>query len=263
VTPLTQPDGTPFTGQNFDGEGLVALEDGSVLASSETEPAIRRFSRAGRQIEQLPVPDRFRVAPAGEATNNLTFEGLGRSPDGRALGAGMEGPLAADGLTAAGGARVRFLRYARDRHGAWQVAGQVGYVTDPGLGVSELQVVGDDQLLVLERGFTAGATTPGTQRNPLLDNVEAMAVGPRLPGGGRLLLLTSDDNFSTGQVTRAYALRARLRGQAVREGESAGAVARPRASSATVLPCAAPGGTRQDDGPTGGAGGERRGRTCR
>jgi hypothetical protein len=48
VTPLTQPDGTPFTGQDFDGEGLVALEDGSVLASSETEPAIRRFSRAGR-----------------------------------------------------------------------------------------------------------------------------------------------------------------------------------------------------------------------
>jgi Esterase-like activity of phytase len=24
VTPLTQPDGTPFTGQNLDGEGLVA-----------------------------------------------------------------------------------------------------------------------------------------------------------------------------------------------------------------------------------------------
>jgi hypothetical protein len=266
VTPLTEPGGTAFTGQNFDGEGLVALKDGTVLASSETEPAIRRFSRTGKQIDELPVPDRFRVTPAGEATTNLTLEGLGLSPDGRALWAGMEGPLAPDGLTATGGARVRFLRYARD-HGSWKVAGQIGYVTDPGLGVSELQVVGDDQLLVLERGFTAGvgntirvyqaflkgaddvsneptlsrdglhlvykrlladlgdcpsagATTPGTQRNPLLDNVEALAIGPRLPGGGRLLLLMSDDNFSTGQVTRLYALRARLRDEPVLLGRA-------------------------------------------
>jgi hypothetical protein len=56
ITPLSRPDGTAFTGQDFDGEGLVALKDGSVLASSETEPAIRRFTRSGRQLEQLPVP---------------------------------------------------------------------------------------------------------------------------------------------------------------------------------------------------------------
>jgi hypothetical protein len=253
VTPLTKPDGTAFTGQSFDGEGLVALKDGAVLASSETEPAIRRFSRSGKQIDQLPVPDRFRVAPAGEATTNLTFEGLGLSPDGKTLWAGMEGPLASDGLTPEGGARVRFLRYARDAHGAWKVAGERVYVTDPGLGVSELQVVDDDQLLVLERGFTAGvgntvriyqaflkggdpiykrlladlvdcptagATNPGTQRNPLLDNIEGMAIGPRLPSGGRLLALISDDNFSTGEVTRLYALRARLRDEPVLLGRA-------------------------------------------
>jgi hypothetical protein len=267
VTPLTQPDGTPFTGQNFDGEGLVALKDGTVLASSETEPAIRRFSRTGKQIDQLPVPDRFRVAPAGQATTNLTFEGLGLSPDGRTLWVGMEGPLAPDGATAAGGNRLRFLRYEIDRQGHWQLAGQVGYVADPALGVAELQVVDDGQLLVLERGFqagvgntvriyqaflkgaddvtneptlardglhfvykrlladlvdcpTAGATNPGTQRNPLLDNVEGLAIGPRLPGGTRLLLLISDDNFSATEVTRLYALRARLRGEPVLEGRA-------------------------------------------
>jgi hypothetical protein len=253
VTRLTQPDGTPFTGQSFDGEGLVALKDGTVLASSETEPSIRRFSRSGKQIGQLPVPDRFRVAPLGEATTNLTLEGLGLSPDGKTLWAGMEGPLASDGFTPEGGARVRFLRYARDKHGDWQVAGERLYVTDPGLGVSELQVVDNDELLVLERGFTAGvgntvrvyqaflkggdpvykrlladlgdcpsagATTPGTQRNPLLDNIEGMAIGDRLPGGGRLLALISDDNFSTGQVTRTYALRVRLRGEPVLLGRA-------------------------------------------
>jgi hypothetical protein len=253
VTPLTQADGTPFTGQSFDGEGLVALNDGTVLASSETEPVIRRFSSSGKQIGQLPIPNRFRVAPLGEATTNLTLEGLGLSPDGKTLWAGMEGPLTSDGFTPDGGARVRFLRYARDKHGDWQVAGERVYVTDPRLGVSELQVVDDDQLLVVERGFTAGvgntvriyqaflkggdpvykrlladlgdcpsagATNPGTQRNPLLDNIEALAIGDRLPGGARELLLLSDDNFSAGQVTRLYRLKARLRGEPVLLGRA-------------------------------------------
>ena len=267
VTLLKKPDGTSYTGQTFDGEGLVALPDGTVLASSETEPSIRRFSRSGKQLEELPVPARFRVAPAGEATTNLTFEGLGLSPSGRTLWVGMEGPLAPDGLTPAGGARLRFLRYERDRRGAWQVTGQVGYIADPGLGVSEVQLADDGQLLVLERGFqagvgntvriyqaflkgaddvsaeptlsrdgihfaykrlladlgdcpTAGATNPGTQRNPLLDNIEDLAIGAELPGGDRELLLQSDDNFSTGEVTRLYRLRARLRGEPVLLGRA-------------------------------------------
>jgi hypothetical protein len=267
VTTLRRPDGTPFTGQDFDGEGLVALKDGTTLVSSETEPVVRRFSRDGRQIEQLPVPDRFGVAPAGQSTTNLTFEGLGLSPSGRTLWVGMEGPLAPDGTTAAGGARLRFLRYELDRHGHWRLAGQVGYVADPGLGVSELQVVDDGELLVLERGFTAGvgntvrvyqaflkgaddvsaeptldrdglhlvskrlladigdcptagATSPGTQRNPLLDNIEGMAIGDRLPGGRRLLYLISDDNFSAGQVTRLYSFSARFPDEPVLEGRA-------------------------------------------
>jgi hypothetical protein len=179
ITSLTRPDGTPFTGQDFDGEGLVALPDGTVLASSETEPAIRRFSRAGKQIGQLPIPDRFRVAPAGDATTNLTLEGLGLAPDGKTLWAGMEGPLASDGFTADGGARVRFLRYARDRHGDWQVAGERVYVTDPGLGVSELQVVDDDQLLVLERGFQ-GALRPA-RRTPAPSATRCSTTSRRWP----------------------------------------------------------------------------------
>jgi hypothetical protein len=76
-----------------------------VLASSETEPAIRHFARDGVELGALPVPDRFRVAPAGEATTNLTLEGLGASPDGRDLWAAMEGPPGRDGTTADGRAR--------------------------------------------------------------------------------------------------------------------------------------------------------------
>ncbi|MDO8211871.1 esterase-like activity of phytase family protein [Conexibacter sp. CPCC 206217] len=260
VTTLRRPDGTPYTGATLDGEGMQQLRDGSFVVSSETEPAIRRFAPNGRQLSELPVPARFRIAPAGEATTNLAFEGLGLAPDGRTLYAGMEGPLSADGTTAAGESLNRIVRYERDGRNDWQVAGQLGYKTDPGLAISELQVVDGDQLLVLERGFVngvgntvrvyqafpagaddvsaeptlrrdgirlvskrllvdlgacppAGATNPGRQANPLLDNVEAMALGDALGDGARELYLLSDDNFSTGQVTRLYRLAVRLPGE--------------------------------------------------
>lgn len=58
---------------------------------------------------------------------------------------------------------------------------------------------------------TAGATNPGTQTNPLLDNIEGMAfTGRHLPGGRRELLLVSDDNGSDTQVTRLYDLSVRV-----------------------------------------------------
>src|SRR5690349_2067690 len=43
VTTLKKVDGTPFTGQTMDAEGLVVEPDGTLLISSETEPVIRRF----------------------------------------------------------------------------------------------------------------------------------------------------------------------------------------------------------------------------
>ncbi|NGO67365.1 esterase-like activity of phytase family protein [Streptomyces boncukensis] len=49
-----------------------------------------------------------------------------------------------------------------------------------------------------------GASHPGDQANPLLDNVEGMAVV------GRRVLLVSDDNQSAKQVTRLYELKVRL-----------------------------------------------------
>jgi hypothetical protein len=54
----------------------------------------------------------------------------------------------------------------------------------------------------------SGAPVPAgaTQPNPLLDNFEAMALGPTLPGGKQALLLVSDDNGSATQTTRVIAL---------------------------------------------------------
>jgi hypothetical protein len=84
----------------------------------------------------------------------------------------------------------------------------------------------------------AGATTPGTQPNPLLDNYESLAFGERLRDGRRELLVGSDDNFSAGQVTRLLRLaidqrepellgRATLSATAYQPGPPSGAAVTP------------------------------------
>ncbi|BCB84296.1 esterase-like activity of phytase family protein [Phytohabitans suffuscus] len=266
MTVLTRPDGTPYNGGDFDGEGLVAEHGGrTVLASSEREPSIRRFRLSdGREIASLPVPARFQVTPAGESAVNLTFESLAATPDHRTLYAGMEGPLSAGGRDAAGRGLQRIIQYKGREGGAYTPVTQLAYRTDPDLGLVELVALGDDQFLALERGFTAGvgntvrvyrvtatgvpdvtgvtslstltdsrawlgkellvdiadcppsgAVAKQPQPNPLLDNIEAMALGETLPGGRRLLWLLSDDNGGATQITRVYALSVKLRPQPV------------------------------------------------
>ncbi|WP_246278122.1 esterase-like activity of phytase family protein [Phytohabitans rumicis] len=157
VTLLTRPDGTPYTGADFDGEGLIAERGGTVLASSEREPSIRRFRLSdGREIASLPVPARFAVTPAGEAAVNQTFEALTATPDHRRLYAGMEGPLSADGRDAEGRGLQRIIRYDGREGSGYAPIAQYAYRTDPALGLVELVALGDDQFLSVERGFTAG-----------------------------------------------------------------------------------------------------------
>jgi len=253
VTTLRDASGKPFTASNFDGEGITLTRRGDLLVSSETEPSIRRFSLDGELLEELPVPQKFRVAPEGEGQRNQTFESLSLSPNGRSLFTTNEGHLLADGETADGSDRIRILRYEDRDPGSFVPVEEFFYLADTGLGVVEIVALSEDELLVLERGFRSGvgntvrvfrislegaedvsdepslaepglepvekellvdladcppsgATTPGTQANPLLDNYESLVLGPRLPGEERSLLLQSDDNFSAGQVTRVVAL---------------------------------------------------------
>ncbi|GAA2089954.1 esterase-like activity of phytase family protein [Streptomyces albiaxialis] len=263
ATPLADENGGPL-----DSEGLVVEHDGSRLVTSETEPSVRRYDRRGAYTgERLPVPDALRVAPAGRAQQNQTFEGLTARYGGRSLVASMEGPLAGDGKDAHGRTLVRLQSWQRHGgkghgqdvgHGAYALARQWGYPVDPKLGVAEIADAGHGRLLVLERGWEKGAgntvrlyladprrasdvsrvekltetggvrlarktlladlgdcpdlgaPNPSPQKNPLLDNVEAMAVTGHAPGGRLRLLLASDDNESAGQITRLYALSVRL-----------------------------------------------------
>ncbi|WP_306189941.1 esterase-like activity of phytase family protein [Streptomyces sp. MK5] len=138
-------------GAALDSEGLVVDRDGTRLVTSETEPSVRRYSRDGRILDRLPVPDSLKVAPAGRATANQTFEGLTLLPGGHTLLASMEYALSGDtpGI-------VRFQTWRRTPGGHFRLAAQYAYRTDDGLGVPEVQATPDGRLLVLERGFTAG-----------------------------------------------------------------------------------------------------------
>ncbi|WP_330290822.1 esterase-like activity of phytase family protein [Streptomyces sp. NBC_00576] len=138
------------TGAALDSEGLVVDLDGTRLVSSETEPSVRRYSRDGRILGRLPVPDALRVTPAGRATANQTFEGLTLLPGGRTLLASMEYAISGDSTGI-----VRFQTW--ERHGKrFALGAQYAYRTDTGLGVPEVAATPDGRLLVLERGFTAG-----------------------------------------------------------------------------------------------------------
>ncbi|MDX2543872.1 esterase-like activity of phytase family protein [Streptomyces sp. WI04-05B] len=147
------------TGAALDSEGLVVDGDGTRLVSSETEPSVRRYSRDGRILDRLPVPDALRVAPAGRATANQTFEGLTLLPGGRTLLASMEYAISGDSTGI-----VRWQTWERrgghaghaGNPGSFVLGAQYAYRTDAGLGVPEVAATPDGRFLVLERGFTAG-----------------------------------------------------------------------------------------------------------
>ncbi|WP_369259574.1 esterase-like activity of phytase family protein [Streptomyces sp. R35] len=258
VVPLADENGAAL-----DSEGLVVdlphsrlrssggTPIGTRLVTSETEPSIRRYSGDGRILDRLPVPDALKVAPAGRATSNQTFEGLTLLPGGHTLLASMEYAISGDSSGI-----VRFQTWER-KGSHFELAAQYAYRTDAGLGVPEVAATPDGRLLVLERGFTSGvgntvrlyvadlrhatdtsgienltgqdgvrlarktlladiadcpslgATAKQPQPNPLLDNIEGLAVTGA--AHGRLsLLLVSDDNQNAVQTTRFYRLTARL-----------------------------------------------------
>src|SRR3954451_1377954 len=234
------------TGANADDEGLAVEPDGSLLVSSETEPTIRHFARNGTALGSLPVPGRFRVAPAGQASANRTLEGLSLSPSGHRLLAAMEGALSTDPNGADGRPRLRMLSYASNGAGGFGAPKQVAYTAESGHGVSDVLALDDTTVLVLERSLnvdvnfavrifvadlsaatdvTGVAALNGTQAVPkrllfdlracpgglaALDNVEGVTLGPPYADGRQRLYLISDDNFSSFQHTRLYDVAFRL-----------------------------------------------------
>jgi hypothetical protein len=184
---LRQADGTAYTGATADNEGLAVLPDGDYLVSSETEPSIRIFGRDGVQRSALPVPARFRVAPAGQATANATLEGLTISPDGQQIVAAMEGTLSADISAAGDDTYRRLLVYRRDSNGAYHLAKQIGYQVQPGNRISEVQSYDRGRLLVMEAAYS-----PDTGNSVELYAVTSVASAPNVAAVANLSQAPAD-----------------------------------------------------------------------
>lgn len=173
--PLLGPDGQPLRANTYDLEGLAAHDQTLFIASegdtsAGVEPFVAVFGAEGRMMEPLGLPPGFEIGDGADSgvRDNLAFESLSITPDGRYLFTGTESALLQDGPVATpdSGTLVRLLRFDRT-HGVFDA--EFAYPIDPvhaaspvagGLevnGLSELLAFSGEHLLALERSFVAGA----------------------------------------------------------------------------------------------------------
>ena len=141
--------------------------DGSIWYASEgvrrfgLGPFVKQARRDGSYLATFPTGAHFKIDTTRQwgPRDNLAFEGLSFSPDGRYLWLGMEAPLYQDGElpTTKAGALVRISKYERSGEMLAQYAYPVdAIVKEPAgryadNGLSEILAVDEHRLLVLER----------------------------------------------------------------------------------------------------------------
>jgi len=178
VTTLLDESGVPYAENAVDPEGLALTGNGILFVSSEgnvdaepmVPPFIREYSKTGEVVSDIPLPAIY--LPNAERTsgvrNNLAFENLALSLDGRTLWTAVEGALVQDGPIAdlESGSLVRVLQIDL---ASKQPLHEYVYVTDPipqapvpaggaadnGL-VDLLPLDSSGTLLTLERAYAQG-----------------------------------------------------------------------------------------------------------
>jgi hypothetical protein len=241
-TLLRGPSGQPYTGKNFDGEGIDVARNGDLFVASEREPSIRRFSVEGRFLAQLPVPGKFRVVPERRTRRNGSFESLSTSPNGRSLFTAPQYPLSIDGRSSTGAQRIRLLRYEEREKTGFRPSEEFFYLTEPSHSVTDVVALSERELLVLEgpliyrvrvddakdvSGEKSLATSEAAPvKKELLVDLddcpvpngaedrdaffEGLELGENLPKGRQELVTISDDNFDSEAKTRLIMLGLRL-----------------------------------------------------
>ncbi|MET7688892.1 esterase-like activity of phytase family protein [Streptomyces sp. NPDC005483] len=190
------PAGRATANQTF--EGLTLMSGGRTLLASmeyalsgDTTGTVRfqTWERHGRS---------WRLGAQYAYRTDAAFLGVPEVqalPDGRLL-------VLERGFTSGVGNTVRLYladpRHATDTSGVENLTGQSG-----------VRLIRKTLLTDIASCPTLGATAKQPQPNPLLDNIEGMAVTGR--DKGRLkVLLVSDDNQNAVQTTRFYSLRVRV-----------------------------------------------------
>ncbi len=189
VTTILDLDGQPFGRNMVDPESLRLDtkrnliywgNEGQRVSGGMQNPTVRRMTPDGKPAGEFPVPSYYN--PSGSASgiaagdvgvyNNLAFESIAITPDGKTVWTMVENGLAQDSLpTAVGrGSRARMLSFDLDsgKAGAEYIY-DVGPVPFPPArqgdfatnGVPDMLALSAHEFIVIERAFAVGAQTPG------------------------------------------------------------------------------------------------------
>lgn len=186
TTPILTAAGGTYATNTVDPEGLrfnpatgtiYWTNEGQRTAAGFQNPTVREMTANGSYVRDFAVPTKYQPSGSAAATvaapgdrgiyNNLAFESLAISTDGKTLYTATENALTQDGPTAtlANGSRSRILSFdiATGAAGAEYVyeVGPVIDTPDPAgsfvtNGLTDLIAVGDRQFIGIERSFSLG-----------------------------------------------------------------------------------------------------------
>ncbi len=170
VTTLLNETDRPFPPLSIDPEGITFTETHLFISSEgdrerKIQPFIREFSLAGKQLQNLPIPEKFLIQADSGIRNNLALENLTITPSKKYLFTATENALVQDGAAAniSTGSPCRILQYDLVKS---QPEKEFLYITEPitstsnnlgGFktnGLVELIALDDTHLLSLERSFS-------------------------------------------------------------------------------------------------------------
>lgn len=183
TTLLTNEVGQPFSGalssidktnpsksRRLDPEGIRVGPKGEIFISDEYGPFLYEFNAQGKRVQSFAIPAKFltkRISPKPEEElppknlmgrqPNRGMEGLAISPDGSKLIGIMQSPLIQDGgvdsLKQRVGLNCRILEVNRNTGKTREFVYQL---ENPGVGISEILALNENEFLVLERDGKAG-----------------------------------------------------------------------------------------------------------
>ena len=223
VVTLKRPDGTPFGGKATGATDIPDPESIRYRAETDTllwtsegdkklgiDPSVREIKLDGTFIREMPTLPMFKMKAGDSGSrDNLTFEGMSLTVDGKGVWVAMEAALYEDGaeptVDAVGGPARFTLYHANSGNPIRQIA----YIPDAiplrptekgeaDNGVTEILMMDQFRMLVLERSYSPG--TGNSLRVYVIDtrdgsdvlNVTALKPGQYTPVTKRLLV-----NFET------------------------------------------------------------------
>ncbi|HEY5370962.1 MAG TPA: esterase-like activity of phytase family protein [Hanamia sp.] len=234
---------------------IWSSEGERIVNSKETileNPAVTEADTKGKYIDTFQLPSQLIMRATGEGPRqNGVFEGLTFDDNYKKLFVSVEEPLYQDGPAAGPGDSAGIVRIIKFDLKTKKPVAQYAYTLDPVAyppitpgafkinGISDILLLGNDRLLVLERSYSTGRLActirvyiadisraeniksvaslkdkeqiKMTSKRLLLnmdslgiyiDNIEGVTFGPELDNGKLSLLFVADNNFSPLEKTQ-------------------------------------------------------------